>query len=41
MKSGEIGQAVSETTFKDYAILHRYIALGQGQIIPEGRGGGG
>ena len=33
MKSGEIGQAVSEKkTFKDHKILYMYTALGQGQI---------
>ena len=33
MKSGEIGQAVSEKqSFKDYDILCMYIAQGQGQI---------
>ena len=33
----QIGQGVSEKTFKDYTILYMYIiAQGQGQIIPRG-----
>ena len=32
----KIGQAVSEKTFKDYAILYLYIAQGQGHIMPGG-----
>ena len=30
-------QAVSEKTFKNYAILYMYIAQGQGQITPRGK----
>ena len=32
MTAGEIGQAVSEKTFKDHEILYMYIAQGQMQI---------
>ena len=33
MKSGKIGQVVSEKKFKDYMIVNMYIAKGQGSII--------
>ena len=37
MKSGEIGQAVSEKkTFEEYMILNMYKAKGLGRITPRG-----
>ena len=37
MKSGIIGQVVSEKMFKYYIILHMYIAQGLEQITPGGQ----